>query len=73
MITRKYFFSIKVSHNNGTGDYSYWHDFVSLTSFRANQELVMKQIRSDCISMLSDEVPRRFVGDDIEFICFCRV
>ena len=73
MIKRKYFFSVKVSHNNGTGNYSYWHDFASFRSFFASPEEVMRDIRHGCLSMLTDEVPREFSYDDVEFICFCRV
>jgi hypothetical protein len=72
MIKRKYFFSVKVAHNNNAGDYSYWHDFVTHKSLFPNQEMVMKQIRSDCKSVLNDEVPRRFCGDDVEFLAFNR-
>lgn len=73
MIKRKYFFSVKVSHNDNTGNYSWWHDFVTHTSLTAQPEYVMKSIRSECISMLSDEVPHRFSRDDIEFLAFNRV
>lgn len=73
MINRKYFFSVKVSHNNNTGNYSWWHAFATHNSIFADPEMVMKQIRSDCISMLSDEVPHRFCGDDVEFLAFNRV
>ena len=73
MIERKYFFSVKVAHNDGTGNYSWWHNFVTHTSLLPNPDLVMKRVRSDCISMLSDEVPHRFCGDDIEFLAFSRV
>lgn len=73
MINRKYFFSVKVCHNNDTGNYSWWHDFVTYKSLFADPEMVIKQIRSDCIPMLSDEAPRRFCGDDVEFLAFNRV
>lgn len=73
MINRKYFFSVKVAHNNGTGNYTWWHDFTSYRSLTPNPELVMKQIRSDCKAMLSDEVPYRFCGDDVEFVAFNKV
>ena len=73
MINRKYFFSVKVAHNNGSGLYTWWHDFITYKSLHANPELVIKQIRSDCISRLSGEVPHRFCGDDVEFLAFNRV
>ena len=73
MIERKYFFSVKVAHNNNTGNYSWWHDFATHTSLTPQPEFVMKSIRSKCISMLSDEVPHRFSRDDIEFLAFNRV
>lgn len=73
MIKRKYFFSVKVAHNDNTGNYSWWHDFVTQTSLTPQPEFVMKYIRSECISMLSDEVPHRFSLDDIEFLAFNRV
>ena len=73
MINRKYFFSVKVAHNDSTGNYSWWHDFVTHKSLFSEPEEVMKQIRSHCISMLSEEVPRRFCGDEVEFIAFNRV
>ncbi len=73
MIKRKYFFSVKVAHNDNTGNYSWWHDFVTHTSLIAQPELVMRSIRSNCIAMLSNEVPHRISRDDIEFLAFNRV
>lgn len=73
MIKRKYFFSVKVSHNDNTGNYSWWHDLATHTSLTAHPKYVMDQIRNDCMSMLSDEVPREFTGEEVEFLAFNRV
>jgi len=73
MIKRKYFFSVKVAHNNDSGQYSWWHSVVTQKSLFADPENLIREIRSSAVAMLRNEVPRDFKPDDVEIIAFNRV
>lgn len=73
MIKRKYFFSVKVAHNNDSGHYSWWHSIVTQKSFIADPENLMREIRSSSVAMLRNEVPRDFTPNDVEIIALNRV
>ena len=73
MIKRKYFFSVKVAHNNDSGQYSWWHSVVTQKSLFADPENLIREIRSSAVAMLRNEVPRDFTPDDVEIIALNRV
>lgn len=73
MIKRKYFFSVKVAHNNDSGHYSWWHSVVTQKSLFAEPENLVRDIRNSSVMFLRDEVPRDFTPDDVEIIALNRV
>lgn len=73
MIKRKYFFSVRVAHNDDSGDYSWWHDMITRTSLMPEQEETMEVIRREAMVVLADRVPRRISRTDVEFVSFNRI
>jgi hypothetical protein len=73
MIKRKYFFSVKVAHNNDTGKYSWFHSIVNYKSWRSNPEFILKAIRQHSIEALSVEMHRSISMGEIEILSVSKV
>ena len=73
MIKRKYFFSVKVAHNDNSGKYSWWHTVYTHKSLFKEEDQVMVNIRCESASYLSEKVPRDISQGDIEIISLNRI
>ena len=72
MILRKYFFSVKVAHNNDTGLYSWFHSIVNYKSWRSDPEYILESIRQHSIEALSVEMHRSISMGEIEILSVAR-
>lgn len=73
MIMRKYFFSVKVAHNNDTGKYSWFHSIVNYKSWRSDPDFILEAIRLHSIEALSVEMHRSISMGEIEILAVSRV
>ena len=68
MLKRKYFFSVKVSHDNGTGLYSWYSGMVTKVSWLKDEEQLLDDIRALGADMLEDMVDRDINKNDIQLL-----
>ena len=73
MIKRKYFFSVKVAHNNGTGTYSWYQNIIHYSSWVPNQQMLLDDLRENSAETLNERVAREIDSSDIEVIAFNRI
>ena len=73
MLTRTYFFSAKVAHNDGTGNYSWCHSITVRKGWREDNVKILKEIRDYCLHELSPKMDRSITGDDVELISLSRI
>ena len=73
MIMRKYFFSVKVAHNNDTGKYSWFHSIINYKSWRSDPDFILEAIRQHSIEALSVEMSRTISIGEIEILSVGRV
>lgn len=73
MITRKYFYSVKVAHNDDTGNYSWHHSVVTITSWFADLDELMIDIRRQSANVLRPRLERPIKEQDIEIVSLNRV
>ena len=73
MIRRKYFFSAKVAHNDGSGRYSWWHTILSTKSWLRDVDHVLASGRSMAKEILESKLDREIDSSDIEVISLNRI
>ena len=73
MIKRRHFVSIKVAHNNNTGQYSYWNGIFTSVRWFDNAEDLVLNIRSHGVDLLSNLVERDIEPDDVEILCVSKL
>lgn len=73
MITRKYFYSVKVAHNNDTGDYSWHHSIATTTGLTVDFDVLMIDIRRQGALLMQSRIERPIEEKDIEIVSLNRV
>ncbi len=74
MITRKYFVSAKVAHNNGTGEYSYYNGVMNFKSWLPmNAGEMVEMTRDEMELILTPYVDREIASNDVELLAFNRI
>ena len=68
MIKRKYFFSVKVAHNNNTGEYSWWSAILNTKGWRQNTDELLLAVRELSQEELQGKLSREITPNDIEVI-----
>jgi hypothetical protein len=72
MINRKYFFSVKVSHDNGTGMYSWYSGVANKASFFKNEEQLIGEVRQLGCDKMQGLVDRCIFADDVQIVCLSK-
>ena len=73
MIKRQYFVSAKISHNNGTSEYSYFNGLINTIGWIESKDDLMnnsRQVVHDHIGQLVSRVTRL---SDVEILAFNRI
>ena len=73
MITRKYFFSSKVTHDDSSLCYSYYSGIINHNSLFENNEVALNSVREHSIDVLTGVVGRKLEAVDVEIVAFNRV
>ena len=73
MIKRKYYFSVKVAHNDNSGEYSWWNNIIVTSGWFANPQQALDDLRDAAVNELCARVTRDIYTEDIEIISFSRV
>jgi hypothetical protein len=73
MIKRKYFFSVKVAHNNNTGEYSWWNAILNTKGWKQNSDELLLTVRELAQEELQGKLSREIEPSDIEVIALNRV
>lgn len=73
MIKRKYFFSVKVAHNNNTGNYSWWSAILSTKAWVQNTEELLLAVRELAQEELQGKLERRITSGDIEVLALNKI
>jgi|GEM_PF-2801283 len=73
MIKRKYFFSVKIAHNDNSGKFTWWHSIYTHKSLKKELDQVMVNIRCESAVRLSSEVPRDVSHSDVEILSLNRI
>jgi hypothetical protein len=73
MIKRKYFFSVKVSHNNKTGEYSWWNAILHTKSWLQDADKLLLTVRELSQEELQGKLSRDITPDDIEVLALNRL
>ena len=68
MIKRKYFFSVKVAHNNNTGEYSWWSAILNTKGWLQNTDELLLTVRELGQEELQGKLSREITPNDIEVI-----
>ena len=68
MIKRKYFFSVKVAHNNSTGEYSWWNAILNTKAWLQNTDELLLTVRELAQEELQGKLSRDITPNDIEVI-----
>lgn len=68
MIKRKYFFSVKVAHNNNTGEYSWWSAILNTKAWVQNADELLLTVRELAQEELQGKLSREITPNDIEVI-----
>ncbi|MCP4325987.1 MAG: hypothetical protein GY787_29970 [Alteromonadales bacterium] len=68
MIKRKYFFSVKVAHNNNTGEYSWWSAILNAKAWVQNADELLLTVRKLAQEELQGKLSRQITPNDIEVI-----
>ncbi len=73
MLKRKYFLSVKVAHNDNTGQYSWWNTTFITKGWKEDVEQLLTECRETAADVLSNLLEREIDEKDIEVIAFNRV
>jgi len=73
MIRRKYFFSVKVAHNDGSGHYSWWHTILNTKSWLRDVDHVLASGRNMAKEILESKIDRDIDSSDIEVVSLNRI
>lgn len=73
MIKRRYFFSVKIAHDNNTGKYSWWNGVLTNVSLFAEKEELLIELRNMAIDKLDNEVERELESGDVQVIALNRI
>ena len=68
MIKRKYFFSVKVAHNNNTGECSWWSAILNTKGWLQNTDELLLTVRELGQEELQGKLSREITPNDIEVI-----
>jgi len=61
MIKRKYFFSVKVSHDDGSGKYSWWNGILNTRGWAQDKDELLIYIRDMAVNELHQKVSRKIL------------
>jgi len=73
MIKRKYFFSVKVAHNNDSGEYSWWNAILNTKGWSQNTDELLLTVRELSQEELQGKLSREITPSDIEVITLNRI
>ena len=68
MIKRTYFFSVKVAHNDNSGQYSCGNGIISTKGWRDDKKYILGEVRLLAVYELSGRLKRTIDQNDIEVI-----
>ena len=68
MIKRKYFFSVKVAHNNNTGEYSWWSAILNTKRWAQDTDELLLTVRELAQEELQGKLSRDITPNDIEVL-----
>jgi hypothetical protein len=73
VIKRKYFFSVKVAHNDNTGKYSWWNSILNTTCWKQDPNELLITVRELAAKELQSKLNREIKQSDIEVIALNRI
>ena len=73
MIKRKYFFSVKVAHNDDSGNYSWWNAILNTKRWIQNKDELLLSVRELAAEELQHKVKRDICFDDIEVLALNKI
>tara|TARA_R110000787_G_scaffold31073_1_gene82766 strand:- start:99 stop:320 length:222 start_codon:yes stop_codon:yes gene_type:complete len=73
MIKRKYFLSVKVAHNDNTGNYSWWNTIINTKGWTQSGDDMLISAREFSVEELQPKLTRRICEQDIEVLALNRI
>ena len=73
MIKRRYFVSVRIAHNDGSGQYSWWNTIINTCGWKADPDGLLCSVRELSTGELNHKVPRAINDLDVEVIALNKI